>query len=170
MAKTQLQGPPIRKDGLQIDERRHFQEIFWTVERFAWIIFALVLLLALLGLTGSGGFFAKATETLDTGTAEYARFSRWEASDEIRFTFNGGAGMHRLAVEPVFFDYFQMEGVQPAPQRAFFNQDGLVMEFAAEQGAPVDAVLYYRPLKPGYLSYRVVLDGTDANLATIVLP
>src|SRR5690606_25597894 len=78
MAKTQLQGPPIRKDGLQIDERRHFQEIFWTVERFAWIIFALILLLALLGLTGSGGYFAKTTQTLDAGTAEYARFSRWE--------------------------------------------------------------------------------------------
>lgn len=170
MAKTQLQGPPIRKDGLQIDERRHFQEIFWTVERFAWIIFALILLLALLGLTGSGGYFAKTTQTLDAGTAEYARFSRWEASDEMRFTFNAGAGTHRLTIEPAFYEYLQVEGVQPAPERAFFNEDGLVMEFAAEQGAPLSAVLYYRPLRPGYLSYRVVLDGSAADLATVVLP
>lgn len=170
MAKTDTQEPPLREDGLQLQENRSFQRIFWTVERCAWIAFGLVLVLALSGLTGSGGYFATATAVLPTGTVEYSRVSRWEASDEFRVTFNGGRDTHRLTIEPVFFEYLQLEGIQPQPVRSLGSRDGVVLEFAAEDGAPVEAVIYVRPLYAGYLNYRVALDGAATSLRSVILP
>lgn len=170
MAKTPLQAPPIRKDGLQIDEKRKFQQTFWTVERVAWAVFVLILFLTVLGLTGSGGFFATASRTIDTGRLEYPRVSRWEASSEFRVAFSGGAETHRLAIEPIFFEYLEVEGIQPQPERSFTSADGVVMEFAAEQGAPVNVILYYRPLRPGYFNYNLRMDDAATSLSMVVLP
>lgn len=47
--------PPIRPDGLQLDEHRQFQERFWTIERAAWIVFGMIVIAALAGAFGAGG-------------------------------------------------------------------------------------------------------------------
>ncbi|WP_173933551.1 hypothetical protein [Chelativorans sp. Marseille-P2723] len=166
----ELHEPPLRKDGLQLQEHRSFQNVFWTVERIAWITFALMLVLAILGLTGSGGYFAKANATLPAGSAEYPRVSRWETSDEFRVMFEAGGETRRLTIGNPFFKYFQIEGVQPQPERSRSVQHGVMMEFAADEGAPVDVTFYVRSLRPGIANYRVGLDGADTLLRTVILP
>lgn len=53
--------PPVREDGLQLQEERRIQRVFWTVQRVSWFLFGVVCLVALLGFTGSGGVFQKQT-------------------------------------------------------------------------------------------------------------
>ncbi|WP_309084295.1 hypothetical protein [Chelativorans sp.] len=165
-----MQAPPVRDDGLQLDERRHLQRAFWSVERFAWVVFALVLLLAIAGFTGSGGYFSKAEAAFPAGQIEYPRVARWEASDEVSVSFNGGADRHRLTFDHTFFEYFEAEGIHPEPERMTTGPDGVVMEFAAEEQAPVKVILYLRAMHPGLAQYRVGLDGSAAGASTLVLP
>lgn len=42
-----------------LESDRPFQVKFWRFQRVAWMVLALVLLTALLGLTGKGGPFAR---------------------------------------------------------------------------------------------------------------
>ena len=162
--------PPVRSDGLQIEEQRSFQQAFWTFERCAWLTFALVLVLALAGLTGAGGYFATATSPLSAGNVEYPRISRWESSDEVKVTFNRGRSSHQLTLAPVFLQYFEVEGIEPQPERATTTPEGTVLEFSGHQHAAMTVVVYVRALRPGIATYSIGLDGTATRVSTVILP
>ncbi|WP_051469695.1 hypothetical protein [Chelativorans sp. J32] len=165
-----MQVPPIREDGLQLSEKRKFHRIFWTTERVAWIVFALILGLALLGLTGAGGYWSRITQTLPTGQVEYPRVTRWESTDEFRASFNGGAETHRLSLGYSFFENFEVEAIQPEPERTLTLPEGVVMEFAAGEGAPVNVIIHTRSLHSGLIDYRVALDGAGVEASILILP
>lgn len=63
---------------LDVDDDRAFQEKFWTFQRVAWALMALILLAALAGTTGSGGPLAHAEASGPGGSIEYPRIARWQ--------------------------------------------------------------------------------------------
>jgi hypothetical protein len=169
--QTEIKQPPIRKDGLQLEEQRGFQERFWTAERWAWIGFGLVLLVALAGLTGGGGPLAHATTTVSpAGEYEYPRVTRWEGSDDITVTFAAGGDEHRLSLSHAFSEHFQIEDVQPDPESMIASGDAEIMVFKAEEQSPAKVTIHIRALKPGLASYRVGLDAASTAVTTVVLP
>jgi hypothetical protein len=163
---------PIRDDGLQLEEHRRFQERFWTAERWAWAIFGLILIVGLAGLAGGGGFLAHTTITTEAGKVDYPRVARWESSDEVTVTFSSAAEEHRLTLSPQFSRYFQIEDIQPLPDRSLVSPAGEVMVLrSAGGGPPSKVVLHLRAQRPGLARYDVSLDGGDpVGLATVVLP
>jgi hypothetical protein len=167
---ARVQAPPIRDDGLQLNEHREFQRTFWFIQRCAWMVFAFILLLVLAGLSGAGGHLSTATVTMATGQIEYPRISRWQSEDEFTVTFGVGNDIHRLTLSPIFFEYFEVDGVQPQPQRTVASRDGTTLEFAAEAAAPAQVTLYLRGLRPGFPRYSVALDGLATDVSTAILP
>jgi hypothetical protein len=162
---------PIRDDGLQLEEHREFQERFWTVERWAWVGFGLILIFALSGLAGGGGFLAHATITMEAGEVDYPRITRWESADEVTVTFGSPGDEHRLTLSPQFSQYFQIEDIQPLPARSATSPAGEVMVFQSENGPQSKVVLHLRPQRPGLAGYEVSLDGGDpVGVTTVVLP
>jgi hypothetical protein len=169
--KVEIAQPPVRDDGLQIEEDRGFQERFWTIERWAWAVFGLIILLALAGLAGGGGFLAHTTVHLEAGRIEYPRVSRWEAADEITAFFASDSPEHRLTISPQFSKYFQIEDIQPLPDSTLVSPAGEVMVFRAEGGPPNQVVLHLRAQRPGLARYDLSLDGgAPAAATTVVLP
>jgi hypothetical protein len=163
--------PAVRQDGLQLEEHRSFQERFWTTERWAWIGFGTILVLALLGLTGSGGPFAQARTSLAGGSIDYPRFARWDAPAEIRVTFAPGGSERTLMFSSSFATSFEIEGIQPEPERAEANAEGQVMTFRAAADGPAEVSLHIRPRQPGVAAYRVGIDdGAPLAASTFVWP
>lgn len=162
--------PPIRDDGLQLEEHRDFQKILWMIERVAWIAFVLILLGALAGLTGSGGYLSRNTTTLATGVVEVPRVARREASDEISITFGAGREDHHLLFGRRFDDYFEIESIQPEPEQTMGSPAGTRMQFAAERSASMHVVVHVRPLRPGLPQYSIYLDDARAEVAALILP
>lgn len=170
-ANTAQPSIPIRDDGLQLEEHREFQERFWTIERWAWMAFGLILLLGLAGLAGGGGLLAHTNIVTDAGEVDYPRVARWESADEMTITFGLPAGEHRLALSPRFSQFFQIEDIQPMPERSFTSPAGEVMEFQAENGPPSKVVLHLRAQRPGLARYDISLDGgSPVGVTTVVLP
>jgi hypothetical protein len=162
---------PIRDDGLQLEEHRGFQERFWTVERWAWLFFGLILLAALAGLAGGGGFLSHSTIVTDAGEVDYPRVSRWESADEVTVTFGLPAGEHRLTLSPQFSQFFQIEDIQPMPDQSLTSPTGEVMVFRSENGPPSKVVLHLRAQRPGLARYDISLNGGDpVGVTTLVLP
>jgi hypothetical protein len=170
-AETSQSPIPIRDDGLQLEEQRGFQERFWTVERWAWMIFGLILLLALAGLGGGGGFLAHTKAEMEAGEVEYPRIARWESSDEVTVTFGQPGEEHRLTLSPQFSQFFQIEDIQPLPDRSLATPAGEVMVFQSDNRAPAKVVLHMRSQRPGIARYDISLDGgSPVSVTTVVLP
>src|SRR5690606_3398725 len=124
-----VKAPPIRQDGLQLEEHRAFQERYWTLERIAWLRFALLLLAALLGLACAGGPLSRTTTALAGGSVEHPRVLRLEAADEIVVRFAPGGTEQVLTLPTAFARALQIEQIHPEPERALLVPGGVAMIF-----------------------------------------
>lgn len=167
---TSKDAPPVRKDGLQLEERPAFQRRFWTTERSAWLLFGFLLILAVAGLTGGGGPLSRGEVSVGSGQLKYPRFSRWVSADELTVTFGPGTDRHRLAIDQSFTDYFQVEGVQPQPESATVAADGTILAFRAKRNGPASTTLYLRALRPGIARYSVTVNGATTDVVSVILP
>lgn len=166
-----MDQPPVRDDGLQIEEHRRFQESFWRAERVSWVIFGLMLIAAILGTTGSGGQLERQVATFADGSVDAPRFSRWEASDTLQASLAGSGTERRLILSPEFFTTFQVEDIDPPPIAAEGSADGLAYRFRAATEQALVLTLHLRAQKPGIVSYRASVNGGPAQaLRTIVWP
>lgn len=168
--------PPARttaRRDLEIDEDRRFQERMWRAERLAWIGFALVVVVALLGLTGQGGPLQRAALRGETGEIDYPRVTRWEASDEIRLTLEGGPGRAQAVVETDrrFSETFEIEDIQPAPADAVATPEGQRLTFDLQPGRSGSVTVHVRAMRPSLgAATRVHIDGEPFTVAPVILP
>lgn len=171
MANARTEAPAIRDDGLQLDEHRDFQERFWVAERVAWVAFAAIILAALIGLTGAGGPLSRAKAASDGSEISYPRITRWEASDSLTVNFAPGGSERSLTLSPAFAESFQLEDVQPQPDRAEARPEGERLIFSLPAGKPATVTLHVRAHKPGPARYQARIDGTSVRtLSTFILP
>lgn len=164
--------PPARKDELQLEEHRAFQERFWAAERVAWVGFGLIMIAALAGLTGSGGPLAAVTADLGGAELKMPRLARWEAADEIVVRFDpGGPAQRSVTLDADFAHRFQIEDIQPQPSAAETTAQGHRLIFDVPSGGPAEVVLHVRAFSPGPASFGVRADGGAPRRTTVfVLP
>ena len=171
MSDKEIKFPSIREDGLQLEEHRRFQERFWTVERWVWVGFGAIIILALLGLTGSGGPLARTSASLEGASIDYPRFTRWEAPDEILVEFEPGGAERRLTLSSDFAETFQLESVQPQPDRSETSADGEIMIFRVEPQSAAQVTLHVRAQNPGMADFRAAIDeGAPVSVSTFIFP
>jgi hypothetical protein len=158
--------PPIRQDGLQVDEKRDFQERFWNLERVAWVGFAIVIVAALAGFTGGGGVFARQTVTVSGLAFDYPLVARRQAAETFKISLNQPAPT--LVLSAAFSEAFQLERVQPRATAERAESDGLAIGFEGEPGGTV--LLHARPQGPGLVSFAVTVGGETETVRLLVLP
>lgn len=167
---TRLTIPKIRPDGLQLDEPRERQRRYWRIQRIAWWCFGAIMALAILGMTGSGGVFQKQTVQFANARAEVPRVSRWEGSDEVTITFGNPAPSHEVRISQPFFDRFQVERIQPEPDRNRLAEGAQVMTFPTGGPAPHQVRIDLRAMHFGWTSFEMTIEGETRRITLIVLP
>ena len=147
-----------------------FQRRFWRVERVAWAGFALVLALALAGLTGGGGPLAHATAKTAYGSIAYPRVARWLTDDVIVVRLDA-APRERVTVEldRRFAEAFEIVSMQPEPATSAATPHGMRYAFAVDGAGEV--VLHVRPLRPAAMPDGLIrVDGEATPVRPLVLP
>lgn len=167
---TRLTIPRIRPDGLQLDEPRARQRSYWRIQRIAWWCFGAIMILAVLGLTGSGGVFSKQTVQFAHARAEVPRVSRWEGSDDMAITFDNPAPRHEIRISQPFFDRFQVERIQPEPDQSRLAEGAQVMTFPTNGPAPHQVKIGLRAMHFGWTSFEMTIEGETRRITLIVLP
>jgi hypothetical protein len=165
---------PAKKHGLDINEDRAFQEKFWTFERWAWIAMALVVLLALAGLTGQGGPLSTATVSGAQGSVTYPSVARWQADSDLTVTLPP-ATRPEASVElgRSFADLFEITDIQPTPSESEATAAGQRLLFKlGEPHGERQITLRVRGHKPAVgQPIEVRIDGGDVLTFTpTVLP
>jgi hypothetical protein len=133
-----------------------FQRRTWLIERIGWLVLALIVLLALLGLFGSG-FLSKRSVEAGTLTIQYERFQR--ATRLVQFTFHFAPSPNserRLQLNAAFQRNYEIGSIQPPPARS--SADGLNLTFAAPPGNPADVVIWAHPRAYGTTRFEIRVD------------
>lgn len=162
-----LQAPPMREDGLQLSEDRILQRRLWRGERVAWCLFGLIIIAALLGLTGSGGYFSTQTIDFETGSVQFPRFARWQSSAAVSIEISGDK--KQVAFGSAFSKNFTLETITPEPAKSV-AADSLVMQFHDGSTGLGRIQIAIRPTNPGWFTFDVAVSGDREPVTIFVLP
>lgn len=156
---------------LELREHRGFQERFWTVQRWAWVGYGVIIGAALLGFTGEGGLFARARLEAGSTSIDHPRFARWQTQDSISIAFApSGSAERRVLLSPEFVRGLAVETVHPQPARSTTSAAGEELTILVRSDEPGTATLRIKLNAPGIVRGAVSIDGAPAAVTMIILP
>lgn len=155
MAKTaapaksnQRPSTKARQTGsLEIDQDMDFQRRAWLVQRIGWVVMALIVLAALLGLFGTGPFSHTTAGAIDGPLRlEYSRFSRYKSPSMLRIHFAPGLvreNQVRLWFSQPYLEALEIEHITPEPSAVEISGDRLIYTFEVADVGQSNVVTYY---------------------------
>jgi hypothetical protein len=150
---------------LQVGEDMQLQRRTWAIERVAWGISILLVLLGLGGLFAVGPL-SSAVVSDEAGLVHlgYERFSRVSAPSLLHIELDQDAvhsGPVTIELSRPFVEAIQIERIQPAPSRELIGMEGgLAFEFAAiEPGQQALIQLFIKPAAMGLVEGSIALRG-----------
>ncbi len=158
---------------LELDQDLAFQHRQWRVERICWLIIALLLVAALMGLFGRQPLARVSDHTSDRRLSiHYDRYVRSENNVEFLLTVEpqDGAGIVRLWFDPEYLDAVKIVAVSPVPLRGEARDGGRALVFHTD-GSRFTASLSVQFESAGFLHGRMWVDeGPPLTLSHLVWP
>jgi hypothetical protein len=156
-----------RVGDLEIGQDMPFQKLQWTIERIGWIVMALILLAAFIGLIGPGPLSSTAAgEKGSQLWAEYNRFERYQSPNSMVVHVGAGsaqAGDLRLSLKRDFVENIQLDHISPEPKEIEASADQFTYIFAAPDPThPTTVTFHYEPNKFGQMPVRIGIEGGAA--------
>lgn len=154
---------------LDVGENRSLQHTIWFVQRVSWIIFAFVIVVALSGLTGAGGWWSQQIVTAGKVQAVVPRIARWGASDVVTLTFPAARSVN-VDLDGAFMTAFDLVKIHPAPiaQQSVGAGLRLIVDGGEEQTATLR--LQVVPREAGITLVKIVADGEKLPVRLVILP
>jgi hypothetical protein len=167
---------PQRVGSLEIAQDLDFQRREWRVQRIGWVAMALIILAALLGLTGTG-VFAGGAAGGETGPLQldYSRIDELEAPGHLAVQIGAEAASGeqvKLWIDRAYLDGIQIERITPTPDDVETTADQVVYEFRVDNpGEPMEVSFDLRHATFGLKRGSIGLAGGPAlDFTQLVLP
>jgi hypothetical protein len=160
---------------LEIDQDLDFQRGEWRVQRVLWVAGAILLVLALLGLFGTGPISSTTAESADGSvTVDYHRFVRHDGRASLAFQVSNEQatnGEIELWISQDYINNVQVEDISPQPQEVRSAGDRAIYVFAIDEpGDPLNATFSLRPHHMGRLSGEAGSGDTTVRVDQISYP
>lgn len=155
-----MASSPTRIGDLDIHQDLPFQHRSWTAQRIGWVVMALLVLAALLGIFGEGPL-SRTVERDPTAPfwIEFERFARYQTTFPLRVHFKGEAarnGAFSMWISREYLNHVRIKTITPEPAETRLSSDGLTYIFPLhEPGADGDIALYAEAQKIGLVSGRL---------------
>jgi hypothetical protein len=164
----EVAAKPVEDLGHKVDgavsvgEDLEFQERWWKFENIVWSIFALLLVLDLLGVFGRG-WAAKAKADTSDGAlhVKYERIERTMTPSvmQVRFGPNDAVdGKYKLFVSASVVGELGNQRIAPEPESSAVGQGGFVYTFPA-LGQPAVVSFSLEPASPGIYHWELGVPG-----------
>jgi hypothetical protein len=151
---------------LETPDRLSHHRWEWSIERVGWVVMALILAAALLGLAGPGPLSHRTVANSDGSlSVEYYAAERYEAPGKLLITLHpkeGDAKPVQLAISRSFTDETTSEQIVPRPVAMESIDDNLVLTFRAGDLAQNGRVIYqYQYDSFGSFKYQIGIVGHE---------
>lgn len=167
---------PHRVGDLDIAEDPGFQRKEWTIQRVGWVVMLLIVVLALLGLFGTGPL-SSASEEADGGAlaVEYQRFVRHDGRSTLSFEVDGSLATDNQIELWIAQDYLaevEVQSVSPEPAETRGAGNRTIFVFTIDDpGAPLEVSFSLKPQEMGrYPGKAGVTDGPTVTFDQISYP
>lgn len=156
---------PYKEAGLEIDEDIRHQRKVWIIERVSWVIMALLILAASVGLLGHGPFSSGVLNVPSSGLlVQYERFERMNAQALLRIRLGSQQQQDdvaaRLSLGREFLGKVAISHIEPEPAEVEVWPDRLTYVFTRpEPGNSAEVIIHYQPFSFGKVEVRIGLDG-----------
>ena len=154
-----------------------FQRKEWRAQRIGWVVMALIVIGAMVGVLGNSGPVARASRTAGDGSFEvhYYRLERHHGPGELSVEVAPEAvqdGEVRLWLDRDFVVRAEIQRVVPEPDRVAIEPDRVIYVFAAgEQPGPLTIAFSYEHdgywLEQGRLG---LVDGETVEFSLFLFP
>lgn len=161
-------------DEIDVGSDLEFQRSWWRFERVAWIAFAALIVVDLLGFLGRG-YFAKAQVLTRDGTmnVQYERIERYSTPSILTVQFGPSAihdGNVRLWASESLVKRLGAQRVIPEPAASVLGDGGILYTFAATK-TPASAEFALEPPKPGIYKLSLRVPGAEqVTVKVLVMP
>lgn len=155
---------PHRVGDLEISESVQFQEREWKVQRIAWTLLALLVLLALAGLFGTGPLSSASVADADGAlTVGYERFIRHDGRSTLSIDVTGDQASNNeieVWLSNDYVDAFEVQNVTPQPADVISAGDRTIYVFAIDDPTSMLSVSFsLRPDDMGRVSGEAGVTG-----------
>jgi hypothetical protein len=135
---------------IPIEEDMRFQRATWKIERAGWVVLALIVIAALLGVF-SNGYLSSAAKGDEHGfNVHYDRFQRRTVTTHLRMNVPADDdNVARLRVGRSVLDDYEIDAIDPRPSRAAADQTDLVFDFDTGDTRELAMVIALRPRRIG---------------------
>lgn len=165
---------PVPRETVQVAEDMAFQKRTWAVERIAWVVMALLLVAALLGLFSVGPLSRTQAGSPEALRVNYERFQRYQAPSTMRLDLGPAAiaaGEASIHLGKALVEAVQIEQIRPEPREAAAVGGGLRLVFDVVPEQPASIYFQIRPQKIGFIDGSIGLpDGTTVDIGQFVYP
>ena len=155
------QDDDFRSRSYPFQESMQLQQRQWRIERVGWCVFALVLLLALVGAFSQGILSETTAETPDKSLAvTHQRFERHETVTQLTIEAQA-AGDQGLALEITgdLLDKLTIQTIWPEPVNSASLDGGLRLQFNTDDQGAATVRLSLRPDRWGFSRGEVAIEG-----------
>lgn len=130
-------------------DAKDFQRREWRVERVGWVVIALLLVAAILGVFSNGPLSHTTSADPDGDVeVEYERFVRHMGKAELTVRIGPSAVQDETAtvfISRDLIDSMRLEAISPQPESTTGGRIGTTFEFSADADSPPVISITYRP-------------------------
>lgn len=152
---------------IEMDEAIQLHKIGWTVQRIGWVLILLLLVLAALGLFGTGPLSHKQLEAGGNAIA-YERFARYEANTALRFTAVHRNGAVMVQIPQQYLRDFEIASIVPEPQEVQTINGYYVYRFAAV--ATLQIVMRGMHQQSGTVETTILVNNMPFTISQFIYP
>jgi hypothetical protein len=163
MREQDSRSYPVRED-------MRLQQAFWTWERVAWAVMAIIILLALSGILARGALSHRTvTDPSQRLSLTYERFQRVTAGSRLTAKISAPkADEASLRLSPSFHANFQIADIEPRPLRSSAGPRGLELIFLPPAEGELSVVIWASPRSFGVFDFTAATDP-EASVAFSIL-
>ena len=159
--------PMKRVERPTINQDLPFQHRTWRLQRIGWVVIALVILSALLGVFGHGPLSETTVRHPSIPLSiDYERFGRYQSTLTVHVHLQGGAapdGTIGIWFSDDYLSKVHIEQIMPPPETAHISPTGMTCVFrVAQPEQPADIIVDLQAQKIGLISGRIGLDEAHA--------
>lgn len=162
-------------EGLELGHDGKFLDRSWRIQRIGWITMILVAVAAVMGVFGGGPVSSASAGAAESGLqVQYERFARMLSDTRVRVRATPAAvgdSVIAIWVSDDWIGRFDVESINPEPDRTTARGRGRTYEFAAADTGSVEVVFKLKPTNMGPTTGMIsLIGGSSATIRQFIYP